>query len=219
MTCAETEARLDDYEDGLLSEAELQEVELHLSGCSSCRAEAERLHALVLRAAAAPKQMRPLSDLWPGIKERILLEGSREDERQRSRPWITPTLAAAAAVLIALVSIFVRRPPDTGEGVLQGHVKTAAAGGPSDQVREAEADYLRATSQLTDALNARRGSLQPSTQASLDENLRVIDDALKQVRSALEKDPGNPQLARLLASTHQKKLDLLLRLLKISAEI
>jgi hypothetical protein len=70
-----------------------------------------------------------------------------------------------------------------------------------------------------EALNARRDSLSPETLKAVDENLKTIDDALRQVREALDKDPGNRQLTLMLASTHQKKLDLLLRLLRLSSQI
>jgi hypothetical protein len=54
---------------------------------------------------------------------------------------------------------------------------------------------------------------------ALDENLLRIDASLREVRDALDKDPQNPKLTRMLASTHQKKLDLLLRLIRLSSQI
>jgi len=50
----------------------------------------------------------------------------------------------------------------------------------------------------------------------LDANLKTIDDALAQVRAALVKDPGNSQLAHLLTSTHQKKVDALKRVVRLN---
>ena len=43
--------------------------------------------------------------------------------------------------------------------------------------------------------------------------------ATRQLRGALDKDPGNPQLSKMLASTQQKKLNLLLRLIRLSSQI
>jgi len=44
----------------------------------------------------------------------------------------------------------------------------------------------------------------------------VIDTALAEIRVALAKDPGNPVLGRLLAATHQKKVDTLRRVLRLT---
>jgi hypothetical protein len=219
MTCADVLARLDDYEDGLLSEAELHAIELHLAGCDGCRAEAARSRSLLRKAASAAREMDPPRDLWPGIAERIAAEREPVVGRRARRFLSHPSgLAAAAAVLVALASILVHR-GSTPSPTPTGSMTPVAAGGASEHVQTAEVDYIRATGQLMDALNARRSSLSPDTRKSVDENLRVIDDALRQVRDALEKDPGNHQLTQMLASTHQKKLDLLLRLLKLSAQI
>jgi len=54
------------------------------------------------------------------------------------------------------------------------------------------------------ALEARRGQLNPATVAIIEQNLRVIDDAINQSRAALAKDPNsrllNDQLDRTLAT-------------------
>ncbi|MDQ6738637.1 MAG: hypothetical protein M3Z30_13185, partial [Gemmatimonadota bacterium] len=56
---------------------------------------------------------------------------------------------------------------------------------------------------LHDALEARRGQLNPGTVAVIEQNLRVINDAIRQSRAALAKDPNsrllNDQLDRTLA--------------------
>ena len=44
----------------------------------------------------------------------------------------------------------------------------------------------------------------------------MIDEALGEVRAALDKDPGNPELTRMLAATHRKKVDVLRRVVKLS---
>jgi hypothetical protein len=44
----------------------------------------------------------------------------------------------------------------------------------------------------------------------------VIDQALKEIRDALQKEPGNRELTRMLASTHRKKVDVLRRMVRLS---
>jgi hypothetical protein len=66
------------------------------------------------------------------------------------------------------------------------------------------------------AIEGQKETLAPETRAVLDANLKTIDDALAQVRAALRKDPGNSQLAHLLTSTHQKKVDALERVVRLN---
>lgn len=72
-----------------------------------------------------------------------------------------------------------------------------------------EGDAMRQTynseiTALRSALDARRGQLNPATVAVIEQNLRVIDEAIRQSREALEKDPNsrllNDQLDRTLAT-------------------
>jgi Putative zinc-finger len=223
MTCAEVIDLIDDYVDGLLSGAELHEVELHVAGCPACREEEKALRALLARAAALPRERPPARDLWTGIAARLdeaRREGATPWGRARgllSRPLV---LAAAATVVLALASVLVRRPSDGGTSPgPTGLAEPVALTGTPAPVLAAETDYIRATGQLMSALGARRESLSPETAKAVDDNLRTIDDALHQIREALDKDPGNRQLTKLLASTHQKKLDFLLRLLKLTSQI
>ena len=66
------------------------------------------------------------------------------------------------------------------------------------------------------ALSKQREGLAPETQKAVDENLRVIDGALRDLRVALSKDPGNQKLNKMLVATHQKKVDMLRYLLKLN---
>jgi negative regulator of sigma E activity len=224
MTCGEAQDRLDDYVDGSLPEARLHEMELHLDQCPACRGEESRLRRLLDHAAALPREMKPGRDLWPAIAARIGAEeaGGAEVPGRTARAWTSPTALAAAAAVLLAVATLVTQGGRWGTGNQTEPAATAAqpaAAGDTAHVQQAETEYLRATGQLMDALNTKRGALSPETLRSVDENLRTIDDALRQVRAALEKDPGNRQLTQMLASTHQKKLDLLLRLLRLSSRI
>ena len=222
MKCEAAQERLDDYVDGALPEAEFQEVELHIAGCPACRAEEEGLRELLARASGLPREVQPPRELWSGIRERI--DPPRtialRPERPSGRWWTFGSLAAAAAVLVALVSTLTDiggpRPTQTGG---TGVAQPAGAGNSGAPMQQAETEYMRATGQLMEALNARHGSLSPETQAAVGKNLQAIDEALRELREALDKDPGNRQLNKMLASTQQKKLNLLLRLIRLSSQI
>ena len=83
-------------------------------------------------------------------------------------------------------------------------------------LEQAEAEYARATAQLMAAIDARRGALPPRTVAALEENLKTIDAALADVRTALRSDPSNPHLNLLLASTHQRKVEVLRQVVRLT---
>lgn len=220
MKCEEALARLDDYVDGSLGEAEFQELELHLHECAGCRREEALFRSLLAQAAAVPKEMSPPRDLWPGIARRI--EGKSVLPFPRALAWSalwSPGALAAAATVILAVAAALRTgglAPSSGPeaGPTTAVVRPAAYA--TAPVLDAEAEYVRATSALLTALNERRDALSPETLAAVEANLRVIDDALGQIRAALRKDPGNTQLTRMLTSTHQRKVDVLRRVVKLS---
>jgi anti-sigma factor RsiW len=219
MTCEEIGIRLDEYVDGDLTEAEFQEVELHLGGCPQCRQQERELRALIAQAAALPEEMRPAQDLWPDIEARLRgPEGMRLVPRTGLARWMGPmSIAAAAAVVVALSAALWTR----GGSVIvpagpQGSLQPIAVGAPSSALLDSEREYARATTDLMAAIEAQKETLAPETRAVLDANLKTIDDALAQVRAALVKDPGNSQLAHLLTSTHQKKVDALKRVVRLN---
>jgi Putative zinc-finger len=64
-------------------------------------------------------------------------------------------------------------------------------------------------SRLQQLLRERRSQLDPSTVKVVEENLRLIDAAVMQARSALERDPASGFLTERLDNVLQKKIELL----------
>lgn len=212
MTCDEVERRLDDYADGSLSEGEFQEVELHVASCAACREQERRLRLILAQARALPRELAPPRDLWTGIAERI-------DTGRRGRTlWFAPMVLAAAAVLVAVVSVsFLRRgAPVTVPGPAATLTPVSLEG---TNLGAAEQEYERAANELLAALQDRRQSLSPQTLANVERNLAVIDQALNEVRAALGRDPGNKDLTRMLVSAHRKKVDTLRRVVRLSTTL
>ena len=207
MTCEEALARLDDFVDGELGEAEFQDIELHLARCAACAQEAVELRALVERAGKLPRALAPERDLWPGIAEQI-----RVSQPAAARPmwpaWTWRALAAAAAVVLAVVwwRVDHRVPPSPSP---DNAAQFASL--------EIDRDYDRAAAELLVAVNARRSRLTPEAQARVDESLRVIAQALSAIRSELAKDPGSPALNHLLISVHQRRIEVLRTLVSLTA--
>jgi predicted anti-sigma-YlaC factor YlaD len=221
MTCSEAESRLDDFVDGALGEREFQELELHLAGCSACRAQERGLRALLEQAAALPRELSPPRDLWPAVAERLEPRRAQWFPRRAALSgWLPATLAAAAAVALAVawlgrdgrVSDDSRQMAATPSGI----ARPAAVAATPEGLLEAERQYAQAAAALLAALQERRPQLEPEALRALERDLLVIDTALAQIRSALAQDPASGPLNHLLASTHQKKVKALQRVEKLS---
>jgi predicted anti-sigma-YlaC factor YlaD len=222
MTCDEVRDRIDDYVDGELPEAEFQETELHLARCEECRAEERAVRAVVARAAALPREVAPARDLWPEVAVRLGTgEGLRVvAPRPRFLGMTAPGWAAAAAVILAAGAWLARErgpaPMSTAAVAPTATTMPVSLTVGMPAVLEAEREYQRAAATLMAALDDPKAGLAPETRAALNANLETIDAALAQVRAALQKDPQNAQLARLLTSTHQKKIGALQRMVRLN---
>jgi tetratricopeptide (TPR) repeat protein len=219
MTCQDVRERLDDYVDGALAEPEKLSVGTHLASCAECRDEERALRALLADVAALPREKAPERDLWPGIAAR--LRPNVAAFPRRAALWRPVTLAAAAAVLVALSSAVTWRlaqpgTPQTARRGTDGPAVTLVSLTPAGDLLEAEREYARATADLVAAIEARRDSLPPETLVAVEQNLRAIDEALKGLRQALRNEPDNDDLAQLLAATHKRKLDTLRRVARLS---
>ncbi|MGH7477765.1 MAG: anti-sigma factor family protein [Longimicrobiales bacterium] len=225
--------RLSDYLDGELGSAAHVEVESHLEECAECAALLRDLDTIRARAGALP-QRPPERDLWPAIAARLgtrgLLRFQPRAEQNRRRVSLTvPQLAAAGVVLTLLSGAAVRewlvRTADTPDGVA-----TTAPAAPAQTATGAELVSLvapaepavepleTAAAELEAALLAERSALDPHTVEVLESNLRLIDDAIAEIRAALENDPADLYLNRALANAMRRKLDVL-RVTAVSAEI
>jgi hypothetical protein len=77
------------------------------------------------------------------------------------------------------------------------------------QPTAAELAFAGEINQLQTVLTERRTQLDPETVKVVEDNLKVIDAAVKRARSALVKDPASGFLMRQLDSALQKKVELL----------
>jgi anti-sigma factor RsiW len=231
--------RFDDFLKGELPPAERLAVAEHLKGCDPCRAELEGVVALRAHVRALPREIAPPRDLWPEIAARLRERGEAPaaepadetviavDFRSRSRrpAWRRwAPLAAAAMVLVVLSSgitaMLMRARGEARVAVVQVPVPAGDAARPTSALaafRPTEREYLGALETLEGELAARRDQLSPQTIATIEENLRIIDQAIAETRAALESDPGNAELPLLLSGVYRKKVELLQSAIQIPA--
>jgi len=201
-------------------------VEAHLAACAECRgvvAELETLRADARRWADDTAQ--PPTDLWTGIAARL---GERAAGpaparvlRWYQRRWSVGLVElAAAATLVAAVTAGVtwRRAPQAETPAPVAAEPVLAQVEPTDTPAEgvttvsfADAAFDAAVADLERVLRDQRDSLNPRTVLILERNLQVIDDAIREARTALAAEPANALLNAHLASARQRKLNLLRR--------
>ncbi|MEP6691060.1 MAG: zf-HC2 domain-containing protein [Gemmatimonadaceae bacterium] len=205
MTCESIEQMLDDYVDGALDRTATRDVEAHLGGCGRCRAELDAQRALLARVADAPRSAAPSRDLWPEI-ERARGESLARPARRWNIGWMQIAAAVLLMALSSAATVAMLRHRPAGD-VLPATPRRAVAA----QVRLVDAQYLPVANDLAALLASHRAELAPSTIATVERSLRVIDEAIAEARAALASDPNNPDLVDLLSAGYRQKIDLLRR--------
>jgi len=80
-------------------------------------------------------------------------------------------------------------------------------------IHRAEGEYQEAIRILTALAEERKASLEPELVKELDQNLRVIDQAIASTRKACEAHPNDPELALYMLWAYARKVELLQDLL------
>jgi hypothetical protein len=223
--------KLNDFADDLLEREDAEAIRDHLNGCLPCRDQIEKIWTVKGQAREWSEPVEPGRDLWQGIEARIRTsarrpvetEARRTDRRRpgfrRARPWARPSLLAAAALVLLIVGagigVVLTRggPMGLGEDVQIADPGTPGAGDADVRfagiAQEMEEAYEPTIRELREILEAGRDELAPETVAILEESLRVIDEAIREARAALEVDPASPGAARTLNSMYETKLHVL----------
>jgi hypothetical protein len=219
--CRQTRDRLDDLFDELLTAAEHREVEAHLAGCEACREELANLESLVTEAQLLPREIAPERDLWPGVEARLSPKPRSLSDRLAVLlgSWselFSPQALAAAAAALVLVTVGVMMWRANPEAPATSTAPIAVTAAESEAVITHRAELARsedgvllARRNLIEAVEGPKEHLSPETVAIIEENMRIIDQAIGQISSALDEDPLNHQLNMLLAAQYQREAELL----------
>jgi len=206
--------------DGTLDAVSRARVDAHLGECRACAADVARLAALMnriddkRRSGSAATLTPVVEDLWPDIRRQI--ENSKvvaldSDEtvsawRLRLDPWVIGVAASVAAITALTVIQIV--PP-----IVRSAATNAAASASADTVFRFAADsaesYREEADRLLDELQLQRARLAPGTRAAIDDDLKTVDLAIAELQVAVARDPRNPALRAMLASSYRQKVDVL----------
>jgi anti-sigma factor RsiW len=211
-------SQLSAYLDGELPPSERVRIDEHVAGCAECRVVLDDLRAIVVTApyyeGEAPKR-----DVWAAIKTGISEQKelpfarrpSTVDRRRFSLGQLIAASVAFAAVVGGGVFIAVRPSPLAPDLPPVAHspsAEPALANVVNSQVRAGEV-YDAAVGDLERVLAEGKDQLEPRTLKVIEENLRIIDRAIAEARSAIAADPANAYLRSQVAANMRRKLDIL----------
>ena len=211
---------LSEYLDGDLTPEDRRELALHLESCADCALTLRELEQVTERARALP-DLTPPKDGWPALLARLVARelpiesteiqappparrAQRGPTRVVSFTW--PQLAAAGIAVAILLSVAFwmgwrdnRRVASAPSTLTQEHAETVS------DTRDTE----HAIAELKEALAGGREDLDPETVRVLEQNLSTIERSIREAKSALDSDPGNPYLKRHLQETMTRKVTLI----------
>ncbi len=200
--------QLSAYLDHELEPAARARVTAHLAECAECREVLGELERIV---AAAPSYQGapPARDGWPGILQAI--EADRmvalpvRSGPARSLGWrhlIAAGLVMAAAGLGGGWYWF-------GRSAEPLPVVAAAPEAGLVVVGLTSVVYDSAVAELQRTLSANRNQLDTATVRSVERSLLIIDQAIAEARTAIQRDPANGYLNGRIAANMRTKLSLL----------
>jgi predicted anti-sigma-YlaC factor YlaD len=217
MNCNHAETVLDDYLDDILAPEARGEVDRHLVGCPACRNSVEELLRLQQATRELPRGIAPERDLLPGIRDRIGRE-ARGAAGPRWLRWVA--VAASLIVLTGAVWVGLRSldpDPPTNRASTGPSTALLAAEINLAEFEAAETQYEEATARLLGIVEARSDELSPETRAVIEQNLQIIDQAIDQVREALDAEPGDTRTGHILNTLYRQKVEFLWRVSRLSS--
>ena len=205
MNCSEIRHLLDDYLDDELSGVQQDAVERHVSDCPDCRRELDNLRSVVDRARDLSPELRPPHDLWPAIEARV------RPAEDTGRGWWLRLAAAAIALFVLSIPLSVWwNARQEGEPVIE--VEADRGGLSLTQqavIARSEDGVLLPKTDLVTAIERHRDVVDVGTLTVFEENMALLDQAIGELRAALDEDPQNLRLRMLLAARYQQERKLL----------
>ena len=201
--------KLNDYVDGELSENEQAAVEAVLAKNEEAQDGVVFLEQLSRDVAKLPLVMAPKRDLWPEIANQLV--------QKTALPWMKWARFAAAAVLLVAASsavtvFYMKKTMEAPVVVVQDTRESSPV---LTAFQASEQTYSTAIEQLTETLHQRRNTLAPETVAAIEANLKVIDEAIRASRMALDADPNNQASVHTILAMYKRKIDLLQQVVEL----
>jgi hypothetical protein len=163
-----------------------------------------------------PAAIEPKRDLWPEIEARLKGTAVTAAAARPSRARLAQLrwLAAAAMVASVAVGVWIGRdllplgrvdaPPQAANGTAG-----LTAGAAVEAAYVSDPRYRHEREQLLKSLQAQLAAMPAPARAKVAASLATIENAKKDLESALGKDPSNALLQELLINTYQDEMRVL----------
>lgn len=158
-------------------------------------------HSIIRQARMLDKEIEPEIDLWPAIANRIRALPQQEVNQTSIHRWMP--VALAASVLIAIGALGFAG--YTNYTVQQQVAVTAIEESTIDLI---EQPFMAARASYLKTLVTEEQQMSPEVREVLKKNLKIIDDATREIRLALIENPYDPFLTDALLQTREKELHL-----------
>jgi len=218
MNCTRSAEDIQALLDGTLGPIRAAELEQHLDGCAACRALEADLRR-VRDLAETLGDPAPPDHVWLQIAGRLRQEGRIHDrpEPVHSHRQQYAWLAIAAALVLsvgAALAVLVPRYLDPGAGTGESARQGNAAGSDTVQsgvedLRQAEKLLQSGVDKLKEGLGSNDGALPKQVTDTLDENLKILNQAIAESSDAVKKEPQNVAARESLFDALQRKISLL----------
>jgi hypothetical protein len=227
MACERYLNSIQESVDGTIGSIRRAELEMHLDECADCRALREDLQRIHDAAAALPVLEAP-DRAWLQIAGRLRQEGRIREIAspvRASRPHYVAWLAAAAAVILAVAAtmrlLVPRGAPPARTARTGPPAATPAAPAPGNAappqsvesaqnaVDVAQQQFEKAIENLEKVAKDNAQALDPTTSATIDKNLGIIDQAIADSRAVANAEPTNVAARETLFEALRHKVSLL----------
>ncbi|HMA23662.1 MAG TPA: hypothetical protein VKP00_06700 [Gemmatimonadaceae bacterium] len=209
-----TEEERQTLADGSIAADREAAARAHLAVCAECADDVARLEQLTMRARHLEDPTTDLAELWPGIRSRIenaklvtLAPDSPARRWRRPRPMVMMAALVAVLVLAVWLGARTRLAPHRAPSAQATGDTSRSVVFVSDSVRA----YEEEAKILLDRLELTRSGLEPGAAAAIEKDLAVIDSAIAELQTAIARDPRNPALQQLLATSYRQKVEVLKR--------
>jgi len=216
LACERMAPLVDDSVDDGLDQTTRTQLESHLAECESCRRRADDLREIRRRAGTlAPRVPRP--EVWARIAQQLAAQAPA-----RRQPFWTGArvaLAMAAVLVLSVVSsvVVLRGPRPSPQGIPSAQTAARAVhrSAPDtvkdvdEHLRIADANYQQAITGLEKIVATEQAALDPAVAATLQRNLGIIDQAIRESRAAITSQPTSQIAQTSLFDALRQKVALL----------
>jgi hypothetical protein len=227
VKCEQVKRLLEDYSYGELEDGLESGVVLHLQACRDCSQLLEELAAeerlFSSYAELTSRELEQGSLLWSKVRTRLEETSSRKGWRTalRTHHRLLRQLSYAAALVVVTIAATLVTLHYGGGDHGGGDRKVSERAGKTDSsfqsamrsIERAEQEYLNAITILNALAEKRKPKLDARLAAELEQNLRIIDQAIAATSKAYRARPHDPDLAFYMLSAYRKKVDLLQELI------